>query len=184
MTSEFNDFPAESERPSKTQRKKAMHALQDLGEVLCEMPLSRLETIEMPERLMEAIKEFKRTKSHEGRRRQMQFIGKVLRSVDEEPIREAVAAFELGTAKDALDLHEAEAWRARFLADDATATEWMKNYPDSDLTHLRTLIRNARKDAAQAPEQRNGRAFRELFQYIKQALQQAKKTINEDDESI
>lgn len=164
--------PAGSERPSKTQRKKAMHELQDLGDALVLMPDDRLARIDMPERVLDAVREYKRTKSHEGRRRQMQFIGKLLRGADDAPIRDAIQAFELGAAQDALDLHRAEAWRARLIHEDQALTDWMSQHPQTDLTRLRALIRNARKDAAAAPEQRSGRAFREIFQFIKQALLQ------------
>ena len=107
----------------------------------------------------------------EGRRRQMQFIGKLMRDVDPEPLREAVAAFQLGHARNALSLHLAERWRADLIQDDKDALpRWMAEHPDSDVQRLRTLVRNARKDAAATPEQRNGRAYRELFQFIKEAL--------------
>ena len=167
---EGQDAAHGDERPSKTQRKKAMHALQDLGELLVTLPDDRLGRIDMPERVLEALLEYKRTKSFEGKRRQMQFIGKLLRGADEAPIRESVAAYQLGAAKDSLDLHRAEAWRARLIHEDTALTDWMAQHPDTDLTRLRTLIRNARKDAAAQPEQRSGRAFREIFQFIKQTL--------------
>jgi len=163
-------------RPSKSALKRAMHELQDLGEQLLAMPDSRLDRIEMPERLREALAAYRTTRSFEGKRRQLQFIGKVIRSVDPEPLREAVAAFQLGHAHDALALHEAERWRAELLADDKNSvTRWAEQFPDTDLQQLRTLVRNARKDAAAAPEQRSGRAFRELFQFIKKAQADAAK---------
>jgi len=102
----------------------------------------------------------------------LQFIGKVLRAVDAEPLREAVAAFQLGHAQNALALHQAERWRADLIREDKDMlTQWVAEFPDTDLQQLRALIRNARKDAAAAPEQRNGRAYRELFQYIKKVLE-------------
>lgn len=158
------------ERPSKTQRKKAMHELQDLGEALVALPADRVEALDLPESLRDALRELRRTRSFEGQRRQMQYIGKLMRRVDPEPIREAVAAFRLGQAKDALSLHKAEAWRSELISDDEALTRWMAEFPDTDVQQLRSLIRAARKDAAAAPEQRSGRAFRELFQFIKQHL--------------
>jgi ribosome-associated protein len=156
------------ERPSKTQRKKASHDLQDLGEALVALPESRTEALPMSDTLRDAVGEYRRTRSHEGRRRQMQFIGKLMRQTDVEPIRQAVTEMQLGRAKDSLALHESERWRAELIADDAALTRWVQQNPDGDLQHLRTLVRNARKDAALAPEQRSGRAYRELFQFIKQ----------------
>lgn len=162
-------------RPSKSALKRASHELQELGEQLLAMPDSRLDDIEMPERLREALADYKKTKSFEGRRRQLQFIGKVIRSVDPEPLREAVASFQLGHAKDALSLHEAERWRAELIADEKDAlTRWVESFPDTDMQQLRALIRSARKDAALEPEKRSGRGFRELFQFIKRAQEQHK----------
>lgn len=158
--------------PSKSMLKRAMHELQDLGEHLLAMPDARLKVIDMPERLRDALDDYKRTRSFEGKRRQLQYIGKVLRSVDAEPLREAVAAFQLGHAQNALALHQAERWRADLIREDKDMlTQWVAEFPDTDLQQLRALIRNARKDAAAAPEQRNGRAYRELFQYIKKVLE-------------
>ena len=161
------------ERPSKTRLKKEMHELQDLGVALVGLPADRIAALPLSETLHSAIVEWRRTRSHEGRRRQMQFIGKLMRSTDPEPIREAVAAMQLGTAKDALALHQAERWRADLIASDDALTSWAVEYAQSDLQQLRSLVRAARKDAASAPEQRSGRAYRELFQFIKQAQAQA-----------
>jgi ribosome-associated protein len=156
------------DRPSKTQRKKESHDLQNLGEDLIALPDDRLDGLPMDESLREALRTYKKTRTHEGKRRQMQYVGKLMRRADPEPLREAVAALKLGTAKASLALHEMEHWRAQMLASDDILTTWMKQHPDTDLQQLRSLVRAARKDAASAPEQRNGRAYRELFQLIKQ----------------
>jgi ribosome-associated protein len=169
------DTPAaegDESRPSKTQQKKAMHELQKLGEALAQLPDNRLDTLDIPESLLSAVREFRRTRSHEGRRRQMQYIGKLMRQVDVDPIREAVTELELGRAADSLALHQAEQWRAELIASDDALTRWMDAYPQSEAQQLRSLVRSARKDAAAAPEQRSGRAYRELFQYIKTCLAQ------------
>ena len=155
------------ERPSKTQRKQKAHDLQSLGQDLVELPASRLVGLDMPEILRDAIAEYKRTRSFEGKRRQLQYIGKQMRFADEAPLHEAVAAYKLGSAKDTLKLHQTERWRDELVADDEAATRWAADFPGSDLQRLRSLIRAARKDAAAAPEQRNGRGYRELFQFIK-----------------
>jgi len=93
-----------------------------------------------------------------------------MRRADPEPLREAVAAMQLGRAKDALALHEAERWRSELIADDAALTRWTAAHPEADLQQLRSLVRAARKDAAAMPEQRSGRAYRDLFKFIKQQL--------------
>ncbi len=161
--------PDADERPSKTQRKKASHELQDLGEALVALPASRVAALDITEGLRDAVHEYLRTRSHEGRRRQMQYIGKLMRGVDTAPIRQAVLDMQLGRAKDSLALHEAERWRAELVADDAAIGAFVQQFPAVDTQQLRSLVRAARKDAALAPEQRSGRAYRELFQFIKQA---------------
>lgn len=158
-------------RISKTQAKKASHDLQDLGEAVVALPADRLKDLALDEGLMYAIEQFKKTKTHEGRRRQMQYIGKLMRRTDPQPMQEAVAAMNLGQAKDALTLHQAERWRAELLADDAALTTWMQDHPQTDLQQLRSLVRSARKDAAAVPEKRSGKAVRDLFKFIRTALQ-------------
>ena len=155
------------DRPSKTRMKQVSHELQELGEAVVALPDARIDTLAVSETLLDAIRLFKKTKTFEGRRRQMQYIGKLMRNHDVEPIRQAVTDMQLGRAQDSLALHQAERWRAELLADDDAATRWVTAYPQTDAQQLRSLVRAARKDAAGAPEKRSGRAFRELFQFIK-----------------
>lgn len=169
-------------RPSKSQRKRDSHDLQSLGEALVTLPKERLADIGLPELLTDAIADYKRTKSFEGKRRQMQYIGKLLRGVDAEPVREAVASFQLGHARNALALHDAERWRAELVAGDEALTRWVADYPQSDVQKMRALIRNARKDAAAAPENRSGKGFRELFQTIKHTLEGQGRAADDGDE--
>lgn len=164
---------ATSLRPSKSALKREAHDQQALGEALAALPEAALAAVPdtaLPPALRDALAELRRTRSHEGRRRQLQYVGKLMRQAEIEPLREAVAAAQLGRAHDALALHRAEHWRAELVADDAALTRWMADHPSTDLQRLRTLIRNARKDGALPPEQRHGRAWRELFQFIKPAL--------------
>ena len=156
------------DKPSKTRQKQASHELQDLGEAAVALPDARLDGLGVAEILLDAIRQFKKTKSFEGRRRQMQYIGKLMRQHDVESIRQAVTDMQLGRAKDSLALHRAERWRAELIADDDAATRWIADHPETDAQQLRSLIRAARKDAALVPEKRSGRAFRELFQFIKE----------------
>jgi len=162
----------DDERPSKTALKQHAHEQQVLGEALAALPEARLSTIAMSEALRDALREYQRTRSHEGRRRQRQLIGKLMRQADIAPLQEAVAAAQLGRAQDALALHRAEHWRVELMADDEALTRWLAEYPASDAQQLRSLIRSARKDAALPPEQRHGRAWRELFQFLKPVLMQ------------
>ncbi|WP_082679849.1 ribosome biogenesis factor YjgA [Paucibacter sp. KCTC 42545] len=164
------EFPSEDDdfdRPSKSQLKRDMLELQDLGEDLLTLPASRIDPLNLPEILADAIKAAKKITAHEGRRRQMQYIGKLMRRVDPEPLREAVAAFKLGHAKDSLALHQSEAWRERLLKDDAALQSFIQEHEGIDVQQLRSLVRAARKDAALEPEKRSGRAYRDLFQFIK-----------------
>lgn len=154
-------------RPSKTQKKKDSHVLQSLGEDLMSLPADRVAPLALPEILLDAVKAAKKITNFEGKRRQMQYIGKLMRKVDPEPIREAVAAFKLGHAKDSLALHQSERWRERLLAEDDALQAFIEEHDGIDVQQLRSLVRAARKDAAAAPEQRSGRAFRDLFQFIK-----------------
>jgi ribosome-associated protein len=161
------------ERPSKTQLKQQSLELQELGHALSELPEERLRTLDLPERLRDAIVEFKRTHSHEGRRRQLQYVGKLMRGVDPAPLRAAVDAIALGSAVDALRLHEAERWRMELVRDDTALTRWAQRFPASDMQRLRALVRAARRDEAAAPGQRHGRGWRELFQFVKPHVEQS-----------
>jgi len=163
----FNE-DGEPTRPSKTRLKQQSQDLQVLGVAVTELSSDRLAAIDMPEALRDAIDQFRRTKSFEGRRRQMQLVGKLMRSADEEALREAVAAAKLGTAKETLALHEAERWRAALIADDDSLTRWMLDHPDTDTQQLRSLVRAARRDTATAvTDGRQPRSHRDLFQFIK-----------------
>lgn len=173
-----SDAPAayvEEGRPSKSELKRQMHDLQQLGQALSELSAARIERLNLPDTLVDALAEYRRIRSHEGRRRQLQYLGKLMRQVDAAPIREAVAEATLGSARETLALHEAERWREQLLADDEALTRWMQDHPDTDAQQLRSLVRSARKDAGKAAPadgagQRHGRAYRDLFQLIKAGL--------------
>ncbi len=159
------------ERPSKTRMKQHAHDLQSLGTDLAALSVDALKGIDMPEPLRDAIELYRRTKTHEGRRRQMQYVGKLMHNADEDALREAVAAATLGTAQSALALHEVEQWRNELIADDDALTRWLLAHPDTDTQQLRSLVRAARRDAAGlAPEARQPKSVRDLFQFIKAML--------------
>jgi ribosome-associated protein len=159
--------------PSKTRLKQHSHDLQKLGMALADLPDARLAALELPERLIDALVQYRSTRSHEGRRRQLQFVGKLMREVDDAPLREAVAESRLGSARDTLLLHEAERWRDALLADDEALTLWLREHADCDAQRLRSLVRAARREAALPPERRNPRSSRELFQFIRPLLPEA-----------
>jgi ribosome-associated protein len=149
---------------SKTRRKQEMHELQALGADLARLPEAQLRSIELPEKLREALLEAKRITSHEAKRRQMQYVGRLMRGLDPEPIRARLGEIEGSSARATARHRRLEAWRERLLADDAALTEFAAEHPGADLQTLRTLIRNARKEAG---EGKPPRAHRELFRTLK-----------------
>jgi ribosome-associated protein len=159
---EYDDSP---ERPSKSQRKRDMHALQEMGAALVELSPERLGRIEMPEDLRSAIREAQRLTRHEARRRQLQYIGRLMRDVDPAPIREALDAVKGASAIESARQHRLEKLRERLLEDEAVLTEIGAAHPGADITRLRQLRRNALKDR---DEGRPPRAFRELFRLLRE----------------
>jgi ribosome-associated protein len=149
--------------PSKSQRKRESTALQDVGAELVKLPAERIRNMDLPESLREAVLEAQRIRSHGALRRQMQFIGKLMRSIDAEPITEELAGLRGESERIKERFHTLEHWRERLLADDAAVTEWQAVHPGSDAQQLRQLIRNARREAA---EQKPPRAYRALFRLL------------------
>ena len=155
--------------PSRNELKKQMQDLQELGEAVSALPPDRLDNLKIDERLRDAIDELRRTRSFEGKRRQVQYIGKLMKLEDPEPLREAVASYRVGSAKDTLALHQAEYWRDQLLAEDDALANWVKAYPATDVQQLRSLVRSARKEKLE-PGERHGRAFRDLFRLVKEQM--------------
>jgi ribosome-associated protein len=166
----------EVEGPSRTARKKASEALQDLGAALVDLRPDAFARLSLPDRLREAIEDARRITSFGAKRRQLQFIGKLMRRLAPEvvdEIREALAASEGRSARQTALLHQAERWRAALIADDAALERWLAEHPDTDAQQLRALIRQARKDARAAPPgeaPRQGRAFRQIFALVRERL--------------
>lgn len=160
---------------SRSVAKEESTALQKLGEQLLSLSKEQVEKLQLGEKLTDAVFEAKRITNFEGKRRQMQYIGKLMRRVDPEPIRAAVEASKSGSAADALALHRAELWRDDLIANDDAFARWMAEHPGTDTQQLRSLIRQARKDLlagtpGEAPRQ--GRAYREVFQLVRAVLRQ------------
>lgn len=158
----------DSQEKSKSQRKRDMLSLQQLAARLCELPSKRLENLPLTEALADAIDEMQHVRSHEGKRRHLQYLGKLMRTLDEV----AIAAISLeidklsGQHQACTDeLHQLERWRADLLKDDQAITLLLQTYPDTDIQRLRTLVRNARAEVAQ---NKPARKFRELFHMLKQ----------------
>lgn len=159
--------------PSKTQLKAEADEKQALGEALLTLRADLMARLDLPEKLRDAIADAKKISSFEGRRRQMQFIGKLMRPLDPEPIREAINEQLNGSAQLTLTLHLAEQWRDKLVADDQALGVWLAEYPATDAQQLRALIRQARKDLkpekpGEAP--RHAKSYREIFQLVKEAM--------------
>ncbi|WP_454763288.1 ribosome biogenesis factor YjgA [Cupriavidus campinensis] len=167
----FAPEPDDDLPKSKSQRKRDMTALQDLGVELEALPKDRLARVPMPEPLADAVQAARKINSHEGKRRQMQFVGKVMRGLDDDEVDAIRAALEgfKGTSKaETARLHLIERWRELLLGDDAMLTKFLGEHPAVDVQALRNTIRNARKEREQA---KPPKYFRELFQAVKTALE-------------
>ena len=150
---------------SKTRKKREMLELQALGAALVELSETLLKALAIDEHLRAAVLDAKRIRSHEAKRRQVQYIGRLMRDVDPAPIRAALAEIEGGSAQANARHRRLEAWRERLVGDDEALTAFAAEHPGADLQALRALIRNSRK------EQKEGkppRAYRELFRVLKE----------------
>ncbi len=164
---------------SKTDLKRESARLQDLGEQLLGLRADLRESLPLSETLRQALEQAGRISDFEGRRRQMQFIGKLMRGLEAsqiEAISEALLEQRQGSARETARLHQAETWRAELIADDQALERWVQRHPQTDVQQLRALLRQARKDEAHQPNgqpgqaQRQGRAYRDIFQMIKEHL--------------
>jgi ribosome-associated protein len=154
----------DSEFISRTKKKQHVEELQKLGAALVDLPPMQLESLALPEVLLKAVLEAQRITSHEARRRQIQYIGKVMRKVDPEPVRAALAAVAGKSAAARAQQRRLESWRERLIDDDEALTAFAGEHAGADLQALRTLIRNARKEIA---ESKPPRAQRELFRVLR-----------------
>jgi ribosome-associated protein len=173
---------------SRTDLKRESDELQDLGKDLLGLRTDLCQSIGLPDKLIDALAEAKRITNFEGKRRQMQYVGKIMRKLEPAMVQAARQALEeqrTGSPTEKLNLHLAEHWRDRLIADDASLAPWMAEHPDTDTQQLRALVRQIRKDAAAAAPAadadasttsaeaqpaalaRKGRAYRELFQMVR-----------------
>lgn len=157
----------DDEAPSKTQRKKTMIALQKLGEELVALSNEQLAHFDLPETLREAVVAARRITQHEARRRQGQYIGKLMREIDAEDIRARLDRIKGVSAEATAHLHLLERWRDRLLAEEPALEEFAVQHPGCDVQHLRQLIRNARREreAGKPPK-----AFRQIYQLLKDLI--------------
>jgi ribosome-associated protein len=168
-----SEFQEQYDRPSKSQLKRESTALQKLGEELVNEPRDRVMRVPMPDEVREAILECQQIRDHEGRRRQMQFVGKRMRALTEDEvavIRKTIDSWRGSSRAETAALHALERWRDKLIADDAALTALRERYPQVDMQQLRTMIRNARREAEQS---KPPKAYREIFQLLKQLQAEA-----------
>jgi ribosome-associated protein len=176
-----NEFEQEYERPSKSELKRQMDELQKLGAQLVAEPRDRVKRVPMPEDVKDAILMCQTITNHEGRRRQLQFVGKKMRTLTEEEvavIQRTIDSWKGASKAETAALHALERRREKLLTDDKALTTLLEEHPELDVQHLRTLIRNARKEQA---ESKPPKAYRELFQILKDLSK--KKAAPTDDEN-
>lgn len=158
----------EAAHVSKSQRKRDMLALQALGESLVKLKAEQLGKIPLPEQLHQAVREAQRIKSHSAHKRQLQYIGRLMRELDASPIREAMETLEARSAQASAQLHHLERWRERLIAEgDAALGELLDEHPGADRQHLRQLIRAAQREQTQNGPHGHARA---LFRYLRELL--------------
>jgi len=165
-----------TDEQSRTDLKRESTELQKLGAELLDLRADLLARLALSDKFQDAIADAKRITNFEGKRRQMQFIGKLMRKLEPEvlqAVRDALDEQANGSAADNLVLHQSEIWRDRLIADEDAAAQWINLNPSTDTQQLRALIRQARKDAK--PEKpgaavRHGRAYRDIFQLVREQL--------------
>jgi ribosome-associated protein len=172
-----------TEEATRTDLKRESLEIQKLGEDLLTLRGELFERLGLPDKLIDAVAEAKRITNFEGKRRQMQFIGKLMRKLDPaevQAIRDALQEQVQGSAQETVNLHLAEQWRDRLIADEDAFAIWFNSYPATDTQQLRALIRQARKDGlpdktavSQGQFPRQGRAYRDIFKLVRDQLSAA-----------
>jgi len=182
LDQQFRTQQKGTEAPSRTERKTASGELQKIGEDLLTLREDLLVALPLPETLQDAILLAKRITNFEGKRRQKQFIGKLMHRLDGVALEAVAAALQLQhsqSARDALILHRAEGWRDALIGADEKLGQWLQEFPGTDAQQLRALIRQARKEAAvslnsgverASAVQRHGRAYRQIFLLVRAQL--------------
>jgi len=163
------DFTEDTGRPSKTKQKEAMAELRDLGAELVELSVGQLKRINLPEEIFETVRECQKITAHGARRRQIAYLGKLMRGVDDEPIRAGLAMLRGESSAETARLHRLERLRSRFLEDESVLSEIAAIWPAIDLQHMRQLRRNALKEKESNKPPKN---FRAIFQILQELDQQ------------
>ena len=159
--------------PSKTKIKQQLADLRDIGQQIVALPESRIKQLPLSEKLFDAVMLCRKISAHGGRKRQLQYIGKLLREEPEETtisIRAKLLAFAGESHEENAKFHAMERWRERLLMDDSAITEFLHTYLDVEIQRLRQLIRQARKDAAAHKPPAHAR---DLFKLIRHTVEKS-----------
>jgi ribosome-associated protein len=152
---------------SKTQRKRAMQELQDLGEELVALTPDKLAGLDLPIRLLDAVLDAKRISKFGALRRQMQYVGRLMRDADADAIRSQLDVWKGTSVVETARLHSIERWRTRLIEDELALGELLGQFPQADAQRLRALIRNVKREAA---AKKPPKSFRELFQELREII--------------
>lgn len=154
--------------PSRGQRKRDAQAYAELGDALIELPPAELDALELDEKLRDAIDLARSITAHGGKARQRQFVAKLLRKTDVEPIRAALEARAQASRQAARDFHRLEAWRDRLVDEGEPAVAaLLASQPQLDAVRLRSLVGDARRERA---EGRSPAFARELFRWLRESV--------------
>ncbi|MCH2041218.1 MAG: DUF615 domain-containing protein [Saccharospirillaceae bacterium] len=159
----------EYEIVSKTEMKREMDRLQELGKRLTELNANQWQTLTIKEVLRDALVESKRLKHNEARRRHLQYIGKLMRDEDVELVQQQVDLLDPSSEAFGRRVGQMERWRERLIKDDKAMNTFIDEYPHVDRQHLRNLVRNATKEMSSEPP-KPGSGYKKLFQFIKETM--------------
>lgn len=163
--------PVDTDEPiSKSERKRRAHRLQALGRRLAEHKLEEVAELGLPDALLSAIADYQRFPSHGAKRRQLQFIGRIMRDMDPDALQEALDRLQGESAASRYEFHQLERWRERLLEEPDALTAFMAEHPDVNAQQLRHRV--AQVHAAATDEQRRT-AYRALFRFLREELHQA-----------
>jgi ribosome-associated protein len=166
---ESQDFEDEAYgRPSKSARKREASSLQDLGVELAALPEAEIAALDLPDPLSAALRELKRLTSHGAQVRQRQYIGKLMRKIDAEPLREKMAERKRLHDVEIRRFQQIERWRDRLLSEPSDAlAALLEERPQADRAKLAKLMKKAEQERS---ESRPPAAARELFAYLRQLM--------------
>jgi ribosome-associated protein len=161
------DAPETEEKPSRSAQKREALALQVMGTQLIKLKPDQLELMPIQEKLKQAILDYNRFKSHGAKRRQSQFIGRLMRDEDIHPIQSVLNDLNQISASAQYQLHQLEEWRDKLITDPQALTNYLNDHPSTDIQKLRVLIRQAKHAEQQNSPAEDKKAHRQLFRFLR-----------------